>query len=151
MEAVGGDARRVDEAVSSGPGRSAEGVERPVDVDRPRRVAVRRPGDEEGEVDDDIGVGERLLQGRFVADVPLAVLHLRPAAGGRIKRTPGDADDPLDAIIGLEQGYEAGAEGPGRAGHGDGELARALLLRGGHGSEPPRSLGSRHVDRPLGP
>jgi hypothetical protein len=68
-----------------------------------------------------VGAGERRLQGVAVADVALAVLELGPAVLGRIERAPGDADDPADAGVVLEQGQQPEAERAGRAGDGDGE------------------------------
>ena len=38
---------------------------------------------------------------------------------GRVERTPGDADDPADPVVGLEPGQEAEAERPRRTGDRD--------------------------------
>ncbi len=59
---------------------------------------------------DDVGAVERLAQRVGVADVALPVLHLRPAALGRVEGTAGDADDPGDPVVVLEQR----ASGPSR-------------------------------------
>ena len=80
---------------------------------------------------DDVGAVEGLAQRVGVADVALPVLHLRPAALGRVERTAGDADDPRDPVVVLEQRDQAGAEGAGRAGDGDGQPALAPAHRGG--------------------
>ena len=76
-----------------------------------------------------VGTAERVLQGSGVADVPAAVLHLRPAVGGRIERAPGDTHDPRHPVVRLEQRDQAEAEGSGRAGHRD----RQVSLAAGHG------------------
>ena len=76
-----------------------------------------------------------------VADVALPVLHLRPAALGRVEGAAGDADDPGDPVVVLEQRDQPGAERAGRAGDGDGEVAlRRVLVRL---VEPPRPLAER--------
>jgi hypothetical protein len=120
VEAVGRDRRRVDEAARPGVGGRAERVERALDVDRPRGLAVAAD-DEEGQVHHDVGAAEGLTQRVDVADVAAAVLHLRPAVLVRVERPPGDADDAPDAVVALQQRHEAEAEGAGRAGDGDGQ------------------------------
>ena len=62
-------------------------------------------------MDDDVGAVERLAQRVGVADVALPVLHLRPAALGRVEGTAGDADDPGDPVVVLEQRHQPRAEG----------------------------------------
>lgn len=49
-----------------------------------------------------------------MAGVAAPVLHLRPAGFGRIEPTTRDADDPVDAVVRLEQWDEAGPERAGR-------------------------------------
>jgi hypothetical protein len=87
VEAVGRDRRRVDEAARPGVGGRAERVERALDVDRPRGLAVAAD-DEEGQVHHDVGAAEGLTQRVDVADVAAAVLHLRPAVLVRVEGPP---------------------------------------------------------------
>ena len=79
-----------------------------------------------------VGVAERVTQGLGVADIAAAILHLRPAVGGRVERAPGDAHDPRDPVVGLEQGDQPGPESPGRSGHRDRQILLAARRRGGH-------------------
>ena len=69
-----------------------------------------------------VRVPEGRAQGAGVTHVALAVVHLRPAAPGRVERTPGDADHPRHAVVGLEQREEPGPEGPGRPRDRDGQI-----------------------------
>src|ERR1017187_4878806 len=73
-------------------------------------------------MDDDLCALECLLQRRAIADVALAVGHLRPAVLVRIERPAGDPDDPGDPLVGLQQRQEAEAECPGRTGNRNGEV-----------------------------
>ena len=135
MKTVGGDRRGVHEPGGAGGGCGAEHVQRAVDVDRADRLAGRRAGDHEREVDDHVRSFERLPERVGLAHVALAVLHLAPAVLGRVERAAGDSDDARDPVIGLEQRDQPGAEGPRRAGDGDGQrLVRQASPRGRTGS-----------------
>ena len=94
-----------------------EGIQRALDVDRPELAVGRGPGDQEGQVHHDIGIIEGFAQGRGVADVTAAVLHLRPAVPRRVERPPGDADDPRHPVVALEQRHQPEPERPGRPRH----------------------------------
>ena len=139
VEPVGRHGRRVDEPLHAGGRRGPEHVERAVDVDRPGHLPRGVAGDQERQVDDDVGAGEGRPQRLGVADVALPVLHLRPAALGRVERTAGDADDPLDPVVVLEERDQAGAERAGRTGDGDGQPALGPRPRGPSPSAPART------------
>src|SRR3712207_8535745 len=51
------------------------------------------------------------------------------------------SDDPLDALLVLQQGHQAEPERPGRAGHGDGQVL--LLLGGRHEARVPGPVAGR--------
>src|SRR3954451_15843722 len=122
MEAVGRDRRRIDEPLDAGCGSRAEDVEGALDVDGAGGLLVAAD-DQEGEVYDDVGAGEGLLQHRLVTDVAAAVLHLRPAMLARVERPAGDAHDLADAVVVLQKRHQPEAEGAGRPGHGNGEVS----------------------------
>ena len=73
-------------------------------------------------MDNDVGALERLLQRGEIADVALAVGHLRPAMLVCIERPAGDADDAGDPLVGLQQRHKAESERPGRPGNRHGEV-----------------------------
>ena len=79
---------------------------------------------------DDVGAPEGLLERIRLADVALPVLHLRPAALGRVEGTAGDADDPVDPVVVLEQRDQAGAERARGAGDRDGEVSSGAASSG---------------------
>ena len=85
----------------------------------------RGADDEERKVHHHVGAAERVPQCLGVADVPAAVIHLRPAVGGRVERAPCDAHHPRHPVIGLERRNQAGPEGSGRAGHRDRQIPLA--------------------------
>jgi len=72
-------------------------------------------------VDHDVDPVERGVQVLATAYVATPVGHLAPAAGGGVELAPGHPDHVSDAVVGLEQRHEGGAEGAGRAGHGHGD------------------------------
>src|SRR4051794_21567643 len=139
VEPVGGDGGRVDEPLRAGVLRRAERVERALDVDLTQRVARGVARDVEREVDDDVGAVERLLERLLVANVPLAVLHLVPALRARDERATGDPDDLPHAVVVLEERDEAGPEGAGGAGDGDGERRHGGSLTRSRREVAPRS------------
>jgi hypothetical protein len=138
VEAVGRDRGGVHEPPSSGGRGGAEGIEGALDVDRPGGGLVA-PDDEEGEVYDDVRAGEGIAQGVGISDVTAAVLHLRPALLGRVEGSARHSHHLRDAAVGLQQGQESVAEGPGGAGHGNGQVRlyrHALLIPGPRGLMP---------------
>src|SRR3954453_20411300 len=122
VEAVRRDGRRINEPLDAGCGSRAEDVEGALDVDGAGGLLVAAD-DQEGEVYDDVGAGEGLLQHRLVTDVAAAVLHLRPAMLARVERPAGDAHDLADAVVVLQERHQPEAEGAGRPGHGNGEVS----------------------------
>jgi hypothetical protein len=98
-------------------------------------------------MEDDLGALECLLQCGAIADVALAVGHLRPAVLARIERPAGDPDDPRDPLVGLQQRHKAEAECTGRTGHRHGEVGvghwRLSFLMCTSGSPAWRGRGSR--------
>ena len=130
VEAVRRDRRCVDEPPRTSGCRGAERVQRALDVDRVRRLAGAADHDE-GQVHHGVRPREGLLQSALVAHVALPVGELRPALGRGVERAAGDADDPRDARLGLEERDETTlAKGTGEkvtviASFRDDEAARA--------------------------
>ena len=140
VEAVGGDGRGVDEpARAAGGDGGLEDVARAAQVDLVR--VAGRAHDDEGEVDDDVGLGHEVVDGGTVEHVALAVLRLRPAALVGVEVATGHAEDAIDRRLGLERGDEGLADLAGRSGDGDGEVPGCAL--GGHGRQYPGSPGRR--------
>ena len=69
-----------------------------------------------------------VVEGGRIADVALLIGHLRPAVLGRVEAMPGDPHHAGDALVRLQERYEAGAEGTRRTGDGDGEAASGRHL-----------------------
>ena len=63
------------------------------------------------EVNDDVRAREALSQRGRIADVALPVFHLGPPVLARIEWAPRDADDATHALLRLQQGNQAKAEG----------------------------------------
>ena len=154
VEAVGGDARRVTDALGAGGDRGLEHVPRAVDVDPARAVA--RLEDRERQVDDHVGALHGVVDALPVLDVALAVLRLLPALRRGVERAPRHADDLLHLARALERVDERDPEVAGRAGNRDCQAVRrhggqpiARLLRVSR-SRSTRSTGSaRTRSRPL--
>jgi hypothetical protein len=73
----------------------------------------------------DVGALEGLLQRGTIADVALAVGHLRLAVLVGVDRPTGDPDDARDPFVGLHQRHQAEAKCPGRTGNRNGEVGVA--------------------------
>ena len=107
VEAVGGDARRVTDALGARLDRGLEHGAGAVDVDRAGRVA--RAQDRERQVDYDVGALHGVADALLVLHVALAVLDLLPALVLRVELAARHADDLLDSARALERVDECDA------------------------------------------
>ena len=82
---------------------------------------LTRAEHDEGEMDDDVGVGDQGIDGLAIEDVALLVGGLRPAVGIGVEGAPGHADDPLDGGIPFERIDRGDSDLAGRAGDRNGE------------------------------
>ena len=86
---------------------------------------LARSHDDEGEVDDDVGVGDQGVDRIAVQDVALPVFGLGPAMLGRIEAPSCHPDDPLDLGVALQRVNRRDADVAGwtcnrhRQSHGD--------------------------------
>ncbi|HEY3945039.1 MAG TPA: hypothetical protein VGL78_07430 [Solirubrobacteraceae bacterium] len=62
-------------------------------------------------MNDDVRAREALSQRGRIADVALPVFHLGPPVLARVEWAPRDADDATHALLRLQQGNQAKAEG----------------------------------------
>ena len=104
MKAVGGHRRGVDEPLRAGGRGGLEDVARAGQVDL---AALAAAGDDrEGEVDDDVGALDQLVDRLAVEHVAAPVLGLLPAVAGQVEGPPRHADHPLHLRHALEGGDE---------------------------------------------
>ena len=126
--AIGRDRRGVDEPRNAGGHGCIEHVARSLDVDV---VALcRRLHHDEGEVYDDIGVRNQLVDSGPVQDVPLAVLGLAPAQFARIKRPPRHRQDAPDLGRDFQGTDERFSDLAGRTRDSNGEPGSRCDTRG---------------------
>jgi hypothetical protein len=95
--------------------RRAEHVARAGHVDAAGLLAAAH--DDEGEVDEHVGVAGERVDGLGVEHVALAVLELRQVTG--VERPPRHAEHARDLAVALQRAQERAAELARRAGDGD--------------------------------
>src|SRR4030095_9740643 len=82
-------------------------------------------------MDDAAGLAHQRLDRGPVQDIALPVLGLAPAAGRRVERPAGHAQDAVHPVLLFQRADHRRADLPGRSGDGDSER---------HGQLPPQSL-----------
>jgi hypothetical protein len=120
VEAESGDRGGVDEPPGTGrSGRRLEHGARALQVDA---AGLLEPAhDDEGQVDDDVGLGDERVDRPPVEHVALPVLGLAQPERGRIERPARHAEDAADATRAVAGAQERAADVAGRPGDRDRE------------------------------
>jgi hypothetical protein len=121
MEAIGGDRGGVDEPLDPGGSRSFEDVARAGQIDLAALAAAS--DDDEGQVDDDVGVRDQSLDRIAVEDVAAPVFGLLPALRAEVEGAARHADHSPHLWSALQGGDERLADLAGRAGDCNGQHA----------------------------